>query len=142
MNSLKPSKMYLSISWFAFAFANVVFGIGLYNAELLLSEKGFYFAVLILGLFSVITVQKSIRDRIDGIEVSGMFFNLGYFAVAVSIFLMTIGLFNATISFNEKGFFAVTYIMSLFSSIVMQKNVRDLSYFEDKDKDDERINIE
>ena len=36
--------------------------IGLWNAELLLSEKGFYGIAFVLSLFGAITVQKNIRD--------------------------------------------------------------------------------
>ena len=129
-NGFKPSPIFQSISMGAFIFSNVVFAIGLYNAQLALSEKGFYIAVIVLGLFSVVTVQKSIRDKIEGIEVHKMFFNLGFFAVAVAIGLMIVGLFNAVLPLNEKGFFAVTFVMSLFSSIVLQKNFRDMALFD------------
>ena len=36
--------------------------IGLWNATLLLSEKGFYGMAFCLSLFAVITIQKNIRD--------------------------------------------------------------------------------
>ena len=39
-----------------------LFFIGLKNAELLLSEKGFFTMAFILSLFAVVTIQKNIRD--------------------------------------------------------------------------------
>ena len=36
--------------------------VGLWNATLLLSEKGFYAMAFILSLFAVITIQKNTRD--------------------------------------------------------------------------------
>ena len=36
--------------------------IGLVNADILLSEKGFYGISFVLALFAVITVQKNTRD--------------------------------------------------------------------------------
>ena len=32
-----------------------------------LNEKGYYFTLLMYGLFSAVSVQKSVRDRLDGI---------------------------------------------------------------------------
>lgn len=48
--------------------------IGLYNADMLLNEKGYYLAILLYGLFAAIAVQKNVRDlamfkRIDEHEV-------------------------------------------------------------------------
>ncbi|MFQ4149078.1 YiaA/YiaB family inner membrane protein [Arthrobacter sp. LAPM80] len=39
-----------------------VYFIGLWNAELLLSEKGFYGIGFAMSLFAVVAVQKNIRD--------------------------------------------------------------------------------
>jgi uncharacterized membrane protein YiaA len=36
--------------------------VGLWNAELLRSEKGFYAMAFVLSLFSAIAVQKNTRD--------------------------------------------------------------------------------
>ncbi len=35
---------------------------GLYNAEMLLSEKGFYGMAYTLSLFAIVVMQKNIRD--------------------------------------------------------------------------------
>jgi hypothetical protein len=48
--------------WAAFFSAVALLGIGLFNADMFLSEKGFYGMAFILSLFSIITVQKNIRD--------------------------------------------------------------------------------
>lgn len=46
----------------SFFSAVALLGIGLFNADMFLSEKGFYGMAFILSLFSIITVQKNIRD--------------------------------------------------------------------------------
>ncbi len=46
----------------ALALAVLLMTIGLWNATLLLSEKGYYFMAFTLSLFAVITIQKNIRD--------------------------------------------------------------------------------
>jgi uncharacterized membrane protein YiaA len=38
---------------------------------------------------------------------------------------MSIGLWNATISLAEKGFYGMAYLLSLFAAITVQKNTRD-----------------
>lgn len=54
--------MYYGISWFAVISAILLLIIGLWNAELLLSEKGFYVMSYLLGSFSAIDIQKNTRD--------------------------------------------------------------------------------
>ena len=131
LEALKPTQSYLGVTWAAFAFSVIVFGVGLFNAEMLLSEKGFYILALVFGLYSVITLQKTVRDQSEGVEVDSSYLILSYIGVAVPLLSMGIGLFNAELQLNEKGFFAVTYIMTLFSSLVLQKNTRDTAFFDE-----------
>jgi uncharacterized membrane protein YiaA len=44
----------------------------------------------------------------------------------LSIVLLTVGLWNAELLRSEKGFYAMTFVLSLFSAIAVQKNTRDL----------------
>lgn len=56
------TPIYLGIAWFALLAALLLLAIGLWNAELLLSEKGFYGIGFAMSLFAVVAVQKNIRD--------------------------------------------------------------------------------
>lgn len=56
------SRFYSFLSYAATALALGLLGTGLFNAQLSLSEKGYYGMSFILALFSAITLQKSIRD--------------------------------------------------------------------------------
>ena len=56
------TDIYLGIAWFSSVLAILLLIIGLWNADLLPSEKGFYAFAFILALFGVISVQKNIRD--------------------------------------------------------------------------------
>lgn len=56
------SDLYYGISWAALGISVALIVIGLWNAELLLSEKGFYGMAFTLSLFAVITIQKNVRD--------------------------------------------------------------------------------
>ena len=99
---------------------------------MLLSEKGYYFTILLYGLFSAVAVQKSVRDRIDGIPVSDIFYGISWASIVISIVLLAIGLINAEILPSEKGFYAFGFILALFGAISVQKNTRDNADIENK----------
>ena len=63
---IKTSKMYTRLCWLSSAMAVSLLAIGLYNAELLLSEKGFYAMAYTLSLFAAVVMQKNIRDSSIG----------------------------------------------------------------------------
>lgn len=104
---------------------SLTFIIGLWNSGLQLNEKGFFFTVLMYGLFAAFSVQKSVRDRMEGIAVTTIYYGLGWISVLLCMLLMSVGLWNATLSLSEKGFFGMAFILSLFAAITMQKNIRD-----------------
>ena len=122
----KPTNAFIGASWIALLTGMVSYCIGLWNAQMALNEKGYYFAILLFGLFSVISVQKSVRDRLEGIPVTDMYYGISWFTTLVSILLLIIGLWNATLQLSEKGFYAMSFLLSLFAAITVQKNTRDL----------------
>lgn len=100
--------------------------IGLFNASMELNEKGYYFAVLIIGLYAAVSLQKAVRDKEDGIPVTNIYYGISWMALVIAIALMAIGLYNAgSIILSEKGFYAMAFVLSVFSAITVQKNVRD-----------------
>lgn len=66
-------------------------------------EKGYYFTVLMYALFSAISIQKVVRDRIDNIPVTDIYYGISWFSAILSILLLVIGLWNASLSLSEKG---------------------------------------
>lgn len=92
---------------------------------MLLNEKGFYFTVLMFGIFSVVSIQKSVRDRLEGLPVTDIYYGICWFSTLLSISLLTIGLWNATLLPSEKGFYAFAFLLGLFGAIAVQKNTRD-----------------
>lgn len=100
---------------------------GLWNASLELNEKGYYFAVFLLAMFSAVTLQKTIRDKEEGIPVTNVFTGMCWFAFFSSIALLVIGLVNATMLLSEKGFYGMSFVLALFAIITVQKNIRDLT---------------
>lgn len=122
----KPSAAFIGASWAALLIGVTSFNIGLWNAQMELNEKGYYFTVLMFGLFSAISVQKAVRDQMEGIPVTNIYYGLSWFTTILSIVLLTIGLWNATLLRSEKGFYAMSFVLSMFASIAVQKNTRDM----------------
>lgn len=121
----KPSAAFVAASWIAVGTGIVGFLTGLVRAEMDLNEKGFYFTVLMFGLFAVISVQKSVRDRLENIPVTDLYYGISWFATILSIVLLVIGLWNAELLPSEKGFYAFSFLLALFGAIAVQKNTRD-----------------
>ena len=122
----QPSAAFVAASWLALFIGVIAFLIGLWNAEMELNEKGYYFTVLMFGLFSAISVQKAVRDQMEGIPVTNLYYGISWFTTLLSIVLLTIGLWNADIAKSEKGFYAMAFVLSLFAAIAVQKNTRDI----------------
>lgn len=83
------------------------------------------FRVLILGLFSAVSLQKTVRDKLEGLAITSIYYGLCWVAFIVAVLLLCIGLWNATLALSEKGFYGVTFFMTLFGAIAVQKNTRD-----------------
>ena len=122
----QPSSAFIAASWLALGVGILSFIIGLWNADMLLNEKGYYFTVLMFGLFASISVQKAVRDQLEGIPVTSIYYSIAWFSTILCIVLLVVGLWNAELERSEKGFYALSFILSLFSAIAVQKNTRDL----------------
>lgn len=121
----KPSKAFVGASYAALVLGMLSFLIGLWNAEMQLNEKGYYFSVLMFGAFSVVALQKTIRDKLENIQTTDAFLMICWAGTAISLGLLVVGLWNAEISLSEKGFYGISYVLTIFSAITVQKNTRD-----------------
>lgn len=116
-----PTNAFIGASWLALIAGTLTFIIGLWNASMALNEKGYYFTVLMYGLFAAISLQKSVRDRSEGIPVSSLYYGLCWMSVLLAILLLLIGLWNAQLALSEKGFYGMTFLLSLFAAVTVQK---------------------
>lgn len=121
----KPSAAFVAASWIALATGMIGYLVGLWRAEMLLNEKGYYFTILMYGLFAAVSVQKGVRDRLEKIPVTDIYYGLSWFSTILAIVLLTVGLWNAALLPSEKGFYAFSFLLALFGAIAVQKNVRD-----------------
>lgn len=122
---LGPSPAFIGASWSALFVGVATYLAGLWNAAMQLSEKGYYLVLLMYGLFAAVSLQKSVRDRLDGIAVTSLYHMLCWGSLLVAVLLLVVGLWNAALANSEKGFYGMGYVLSLFAAIAVQKNVRD-----------------
>ena len=123
----KPTGAFVAASWAALFAGGGVYLVGLWNATMQLNEKGYYFTLLMYGLFAAVSLQKTVRDRLEGTPVTGIYFGLCWISLLLAIGLLAVGLFNATLANSEKGFYAMAFLLSLFGAVAVQKNVRDVA---------------
>jgi uncharacterized membrane protein YiaA len=76
------------------------------------------------------------HDRQEGIPVTDIYFGLSWFSTILSIALLTIGLWNATLLPSEKGFYSFGFLLGLFGAIAIQKNTRDSQAVEKKNQNE------
>lgn len=127
MNSIlqRPSNAFVAAAWAALAVGFSAFLVGLWNASMPVHEKGYYLTVLLYGLFSAVSLQKSVRDQLEDVPVTAIYFGLSWASVIIAIVLLSVGLWNAGLALSEKGFYAMAFVLCLFAAITVQKNTRD-----------------
>lgn len=122
----KPTNAFIGASWLALFIGVLAYTISLWNSTMHLNEKGYYFSLIMYGLFSAVSLQKSVRDRVSGIKVTSIYFGLCWLSLALVLLMTSVGLWNATMTLSEKGFYGMAFTLSLFASVAVQKNTRDL----------------
>ena len=126
----KSTPAFIAVSWVALLAGVVAYCVGLFNAQILLSEKGFYLILILYGLFSAVSLQKIVRDKLEGKSVTAIYSGLCWASVAICLVLLALGLWNAQLLLSEKGFYMMAFLLSLFGAVAVQKNIRDLEYLQ------------
>ena len=121
----KPTAAFIGASWVALLAGAGAYLFGLWNTNMQLNEKGYYFVLLMYGLFAAVSLQKTVRDRLEGVPVTGLYTGLCWLSMFICVVLMGVGLYNATLAMAEKGFYGMAFVLALFATIAIQKNVRD-----------------
>lgn len=125
----QPTTAFVFASWTAMFAGVLAYLAGLWNANLQLNEQGFFFTVLVFGLFSAVTVQKCVRDKADGIPATDLYYGISWCSAILSVVLLCVGIWNSGLDLSEKGFYMMAFLLALFGSITVQKNTRDLIQF-------------
>ena len=146
----KPTPAFIAASWVALLAGAAAYIVGLFNAHMMLNEKGYYLILILYGLFSAVSLQKVVRDKLEGTHVTPIYFGLCWASVVICLVLLALGLWNANLALSEKGFYIMAFLLSLFGAVAVQKNIRDIEYLRThsspiipmKSLDNETIQIE
>jgi len=112
-------------AWLALFGGIIVYAIGLFRSRMEVNEMGFYFAVLVLGLFATISVQEVLRNRHEGIPTSSVYFSIAMMSLITALTMFIIALFRVDLLPSEIGFYGISYFLTLFGAICVQKMIRD-----------------
>ncbi len=123
---LRPTAAFVAASWAVTIAGIAAYLVGLWNSTMQLNEKGYYFTILLFGLFAAVSLQKTVRDRMEGWPVTNIYYGLCWVACIASVLLLVIGLWNATLLPSEKGFYAMAFVVAMFAAVAVQKNIRDV----------------
>ncbi len=72
----EPTAAFKGASWAALLVGVSAYLIGLFNAAMELNEKGYYFAILIFGLYASVSLQKAVRDKEEGVPVTSIYYGI------------------------------------------------------------------
>jgi uncharacterized membrane protein YiaA len=125
---MKPSFAFVALSWVAALAGVVLYGSMLFNSTALTwSDKNFFAAILVFAVYAAISVQKIVRDRIEGVPFTNLYYGVSWLAVIIAIGLFVNGIFTVNINMSERGFYGMAMLLTLFGAIAIQKNTRDLA---------------
>ena len=73
----RPTSAFIAAaSWVAFTCLTVGFMIGYGMPIYHYTKKGYYFVILLYGLFSAASLQKTVRDKLEDIPVTAIYYGL------------------------------------------------------------------
>ena len=129
----EPTPAFKGASLAALLIGVIAYLIGLFNAAMQLNEKGYYFAVLVFGLYSAISLQKAVRDKAEGIPVTSIYYGISWFALIISISLMAIGLYNAGSIVLLKRVFMVCHLYLAYLQLLQFKRILEIQNRQEKE---------
>ena len=122
----RPTSAFIGASWAALALGVAVYFVSLWRADMEPFEKGFFLGAFFFGVVSAVGLQKSVRDRHEGVPVTSLYLGVSWLGLGLSIVLLAWGLWNSPLLPSENGLYGMTFAMTVFAVTVVQKNVRDL----------------
>lgn len=114
------------ISWVVLTGDIATYLLGLRSAEMQLNEKGYHFAVLVLGLSFAVSYRRTVRDKYGGIPIPPVYYMICLTVFITPVALLLVGLWNATLLLSEESFYGLALFLGLFGAVAVQKNIRDI----------------
>lgn len=127
---LPPSPAFIGASWLVLATGIGAYSVWLWNATMAVEVKYFYWIALMLALFAAVSISKTVRDKEEDIPVTNLYYGLCWVAVGVAVLTFGWVLWSSdTVNDAQKGFLAMSYLLSMFAAVAVQKNTRDVETY-------------
>lgn len=132
----RNTAAFTGASYFALSAGLFLFCLGVYNADWELNVKGYYLLCMVLITISCIVVQKVVRDNTEDKELrlhnpkhrmrnTIAFTGMAIGGLIIGFAMFFIGLYNAPFELNVKGYYIAVILLISYSSISVQKVIRD-----------------
>ena len=109
----KPTGAFVGAAWAALALSVVVYFVSLWRADMDPFEKGFFLGSFFFGLVSAVGLQKSVRDRHEGVPVTSIYLAVSWLGLGISLAMLAWGLWNSPLLPSENGLYGMTFALSL-----------------------------
>jgi len=122
-----PSGAWQGVSWFAFGLGAITFlYTAWYSPGLAASDRFFLYTAVLFSFFGSLSVSKSVRDRTEGVPITGLFYGLSWVAAAAPFLLVAYNLaFYSTMPEVNRALLGMAYALATFAVLAIAKNERD-----------------
>lgn len=134
------SKEFYFLTWIAFILAFSFTLVAIWNTEWILVEKGFYTIVIGWITFSAFSLVKTLRDKMEGVKVTGEYIFLTWASTLASFAIGMIAIWNTEWQLVEKGYYWLGIIFITYTSFALSKEIRDRQEFKDSQPEKSKEN--
>ncbi|MEG0802668.1 MAG: inner membrane protein YiaB [Citrobacter sp.] len=111
------------LPWIIFLSGALMYVIGLWQACPLLSGKGYFFGVLMTGMFVGYVYQWAENLNLN----DERFVSVCQMVALITVGLLLVGVWNAPLSPLEKGLYPVAFFMCLLGQVLLMRSTENLS---------------
>lgn len=122
-----PTGAWQGVSWFAFGLGAVVFLYSVWYAPgITVGERYFLYTAALFSLYGCVGVSKVVRDRVEGIPVTPLFYGLSFVAAIAPFVLVAYNMvFDSTLPATTRALLGMAYALTAYATLGIAKNERD-----------------
>jgi len=115
------------VSWFAFVLGPTTFFYTAWYAPTVgATDRFFLYTAVLFSFFGSLSVSKSVRDRQEGVPITGLFYGLSWVAALTPFVLVVYYLtFYSDMEGSYRALLGMAYSLATFAVLAIAKNERD-----------------
>lgn len=106
------------LPWLLFLSGALIYVIGLWRACPLLSGKGYFFGVLMTGMFVTYAYQRAVNLN----QNDERFASVCQMVALITVGLLLVGVWNARLLPLEMGLYPAAFFVSLLGQVLLQRS--------------------